>query len=188
MTWTTRLSRRSTLKAGAAGMTVAALGAAPFTALAQEATPAGTCPSTTPEQNIALAKRWFTDLPQGLNDLITPDFTIEHGMGADLTTRQDVLNRLQAIATAVPHSTHEYELTLTQDDYVVLRWHGDGTFSAPYLGHPPTGEPVHLSGIHIFHITCGKINQIWAETNLFEVHLQLLGQAAPATPVATPAS
>lgn len=38
--------------------------------------------------------------------------------------------RLVAIATAVPHSTHESELTLTQDDYVVLRWQGDGTFSA----------------------------------------------------------
>lgn len=97
-----------------------------------------------------------------------------------------MLGRLIAISTAVPNNTHEYELVVTQNDIVVLRWQGTGTFQNPYMGHPPTGEPVHLSGIHIFRIRCGEIAKIWAETNLFEVHLQLLGQFSPATPAASP--
>jgi len=149
-------------------------------------TPAADCPTTTPEENLAIAKRWFTDLPEGLADLVTDDFTIEPGMGADVQGREAVIGRLLAIAAAVPNSTHEYEVEATDGDKVILRWVGHGTFDAEYLGVQPTGEAVTLSGIHIFEIRCGKIAHIWAETNLHEVHLQLIGAGAAATPEATP--
>ena len=152
------------------------------TAVAQEASPVADCLVTTPDQNVEIAKRWFTDLPGGLHELTTDDFTIESGMGADLGSREETLGRLAAIAAAVPNSTHEYEVVATDGNLVILRWKGTGIFSAPYLGAAPTGEMVTLSGIHIFRIECGRIAQIWAETNLYEVHLQLLGGAGAATP------
>lgn len=185
MTLATLLSRRSTLKAGAAGISIAAVGTQRLTAFAQEGTPSDACAATTPEENVALAKRWFTDLPEGLADLISDDFSIEHGMGADLTSREDVIARLMAISTAVPNSTHDYDVVMTDGDLVALRWKGTGTFDVAYMGAAPTGEEVTLSGIHIFRIECGRIAQIWAETNLDQVHEQLLGGCGEA---ATPAA
>jgi predicted ester cyclase len=182
MTFHALLSRRSALKAGAAGVAVTTLGAPSSYALAQDATPSDSCPETTPEENVAIAKRWFTDLPEGLGDLITDDFSIEHGMGAELQDRQAVLERLMAISAAVPDSTHEYDVVMTDGDLVALRWKGTGTFDAEYMGVAPTGEEVTLSGIHIFRIECGRIAQGWAEPNLDQVNLQLLGGCGNATP------
>lgn len=177
------LSRRSSLKAGAVGVTALAIGSRALSASAQESTPADSCPETTPEENLTIAKRWFTDLPDALPDLITDDFTIEHGMGHDISGPDQVLARLGAISASVPGSTHEYTVEATDGDLVILRWEGTGTFDVDYLGNPATGEDVTLSGIHIFRISCGRIAQIWAETDLYEVHLQLSGELA-ATPAA----
>jgi len=177
------LSRRTSLKAGAVGITALTLGGRALSVAAQDSTPADSCPDTTPEENLTLAKRWFTDLPDALPDLITDDFTIEHGMGPDVEGQEQVLGRLMAINASVPGSTHEYTVEATDGDLVILRWKGMGTFDVDYLGHPATGEEVTLSGIHIFRIACGRIAQIWAETNLYAVHLQLSGAMA-ATPAA----
>jgi predicted ester cyclase len=82
---------------------------------------------------------------------------------------------------AFPDLRYEFDLWITQDDYVVERYTATGTQQGPLPGLPATGRRATWTGINIFRIECGKIVEIWSEVDALGRNAQLTG-AAEATP------
>lgn len=58
-------------------------------------------------------------------------------------------------------------------DKVGIRWTGQGTHEAEFLGVPATGQPVTLTGTALHRIAGGKIAQTWQVWNLFGILPQM---------------
>jgi steroid delta-isomerase-like uncharacterized protein len=152
---------------------------------AQSATPT-TCPTTTEEENAAIARRWHEDVINGANldalDEITTDDIVHHaGTFPDGVGRDTVKGVLGALLTGFPDVHHTVDQVITQDDFVVIRWTAHGTHTGPFQGHAPTGKPVTWTGINIFRIACGRIAEEWSEVDGLG-RLQQIGLPATPTP------
>jgi steroid delta-isomerase-like uncharacterized protein len=187
-------TRRGIARAMAGGLVLAGTFAERWNAQAQAATP-GTCPSTTPEENRALAERYFAEVwtaggEAAIPDLLADDELHHWGIGSDTVGRAAFAERLGAFLTAFPDFAIQVDQTVAADDLVASRWTATATQLGEWLGIPPTGNAVEYTGINIFRIACSQIAEGWGAAD----HLGLLrqigglpGLASPEEVEATPA-
>jgi steroid delta-isomerase-like uncharacterized protein len=58
----------------------------------------------------------------------------------------------------------EIEQEFEDDGYVIARWRTTSqTHLGPYMGIPPTGRSITMTGIDIFKVRDGRIHEIWIE-------------------------
>jgi len=70
----------------------------------------------------------------------------------------------RSAVAAVPNLHYQVEDLIAEGDKVVMRWTLTGTHSSDnFIGFPPSGKPLRITGINIFRITGGKIVEHWAE-------------------------
>jgi len=72
---------------------------------------------------------------------------------------------------------------VAQGDKVVVRWIAHGTHLGPFLGIPPTGKPVAVTGIDIFRTASSKLEEAWVNSDILGLLQQIgaipaLGQAS----------
>ena len=53
------------------------------------------------------------------------------------------------------------EEQIAEGDKVVVRWTLRATQTIEYQGHPPNGETMTVTGIRIFRLADGKVQEIW---------------------------
>ena len=70
---------------------------------------------------------------------------------------------------AFPDARYTVEDQIAEGDKVVVRWTLRATQSVEYQGHPPNGKTMTVTGISIFRLADGKIQEIW-------VNMDRLGQ------------
>lgn len=190
-------SRRGLAKltAGAllGGAAVAQAGMAP--ARAQEATPAGheTCPTTTEEENIALAERYWAEVwtaggEAAVADILAEDEVHHWGVGGPTTGHADFAGRLVLFLEAFPDFAIRVNEAIADGDLVVTRYTATGTHEGAWLGIEPTNTVVEYTGMQIFRIECGKIAESWGEANHLNLLRQLGGLPEITPPEATPTS
>ena len=75
--------------------------------------------------------------------------------------------------TAHADGAHTIEDMIAEGDKVVVRITGHGTHTGEFLGSPPTGKQLTMTGIAIYRIAGGKIVERWAEHNLLGLMHQL---------------
>lgn len=82
-------------------------------------------------------------------------------------------------------STIEYtvEDMIAEGDKVVYRWMLKGTHTGVFMGVPPTGNRISMSGIDIIRLSEGKIVESWVNADAFGL-LQQLGVLPPPSLVA----
>jgi predicted ester cyclase len=156
--------------------------------LARQATPAPTnCPATTEEENIAIARVWHEDVinqrnQDALQDVLDPA-VVHHAAGGypEEMTIDEVSAMMGGFLDAFPDLKYEFDLWITQDDYVVERYTATGTQEGPLPNLPATGRTATWTGVNIFRIECGKIVEVWSEVDALSRNAQLTG-AAEATP------
>ncbi|MDQ3657276.1 MAG: ester cyclase, partial [Chloroflexota bacterium] len=168
----------------AAAGTPPALGASPA---------AVSCPTTTEDENGAIARQWEEEvLGQGnldlANDLLADDFAHDGAIGAEAASREERIQRVVDFRTAFPDLSVTVEEVLTEDDLVVVRYTNTATHQGEYAGIAPTGREVAWTGIIVFRIECGRIIETWSESDRLGLIQQLENSAEPAMPEATPAS
>jgi steroid delta-isomerase-like uncharacterized protein len=130
--------------------------------------------SRTPAENKLLARRYFEQI---LNDgnfsvadtLLASDLysAIRRSLRAASTS-----SKRQSVACA-PHfltCASRFHDEIAEADNVVLRWSVTGTQRGEFFGHPASGRTIEVSGINIFRIVHGKIQEIW-------VNMDRLGEA-----------
>jgi len=159
---------------------------------AQDATPAASpaaaCPTTTEEQNAAIARRWHDEVISNqdlavLDEILAPDVAQDSATFADNPGPRDVLG---ALFTGFPDVQHEVEEVITDGDLVVVRYTATGTHEGEFQGYAPAGKPVTWTGINIYRIACGRIAETWSEVDALGRIAQMTGEAG-ASPGATPA-
>jgi steroid delta-isomerase-like uncharacterized protein len=125
-------------------------------------------------ENKALARRYFDEV------LNRGDFSI-----ADTLLSEDVVFRnppvvargtaefkdvISGVRAAFPDLRFAIEDELAEGDKVATRWRVSGTQRGAFLGHPPSGKRIDVSGMNMFRIVGGRILEIW-------VNMDRLGEA-----------
>ena len=91
----------------------------------------------------------------------------------DIHTLADVKRFVQTYRTAFPDLHITIQDMITQDDKVVIRWSAHGTHAGTLINLPPTGRQITITGMNILRITNGKIQEEWANWDIFSLMQQL---------------
>lgn len=150
--------------------------------LARQATPRpADCPAATEEENIEIARVWHEEVinqrnPEALADVLDPE-VVHHAAGGypDVMTSQEVGAMMDGFLAAFPDLRYEFDLWITQDEYVVERYTATGTQEGPLGDLPASGRTATWTGVNIFRIECGKIVEVWSEVDALSRNAQLAG-------------
>lgn len=74
---------------------------------------------------------------------------------------------------AFPDGTISIEQVVAEGDLVAVRYTGSGTHEGAFMGVPPTGEEVALSGMRIARLEDGKITEVWGQRDDLGLLVQL---------------
>jgi steroid delta-isomerase-like uncharacterized protein len=162
---------------------IGALPGSPSTPADQElrgpATAARTpCPTTTPAQNAAAARRWYDHvLNQGrfevLDEILAEDIVHHAAVMVDLVGRDLTGGGLRTLLAGFPDIQYRVDAVYAAGDHVLIRWTGRGTQTGSFLGVPPTGRSIDWSGMNAFRFACGVIVEGWSEANGLEIFRQI---------------
>ena len=131
------------------------------------------------EQNRDVVRRLYEDCIGGgdlalLDQLIAPSFAGANGQGGAAGFRTSI----EGLRRAFPDIHYTLDDIVAQGDLVAVRWHWEGTFTAPFRAYAPTGERVSDTGMGIFELHDGAITASWLETNRL-AFLQQIGVVPP---------
>jgi steroid delta-isomerase-like uncharacterized protein len=171
-------------------------------ALAQDATPTNGCPAATPDDNVAVVRRFFEE---GVNAgnldvfdaVVTPDI-VYNGATVSDESGLEALKRIYGEAlTGLPGIQYGFLTSVASGDAVAVRYLVEGVHTGNFRGLEPTGNSITWNHSAFAHVKCGKITEMWAEVNQLDRLRQFgtiategpaaLMAGAPAYPAATPA-
>ena len=129
------------------------------------------------EENKALIHRevddfWNTGNMAVIDEIFGADY-VGHGPGSS-GSLEELKQGAAALFAAFDNIHVTIEDLLAVGDKVVKRWTGTCTHTGEYMGIPPTGNQVKLSGIYIFRIADGKVVEQWEYGDVLGL-LQQLG-------------
>jgi steroid delta-isomerase-like uncharacterized protein len=155
-------------------------------ARAQEATPAAGCAATSQEENEAAARRWYEDALNGadmavLDEILDPDVVYHSGNLPPQGIDGIKAIILEPVLVGFPDVKYTIDQVISDEDNVVLIWHGEGTQTGEFQGFPASGKHAEWTGINAFRFECGKVFELWAEFNALG-RLQQIGAIATPTP------
>jgi predicted ester cyclase len=140
-----------------------------------------TCPTTTDEQNIAIARAWHEEVinrrnPGVLQDILAPR-VMHHAAGGypDSMTVDGVAAMMNDFLVAFSDLHYAFDLFIVQGNYVVERYTATGTQDGPLGNLPPSGRRATWTGVNIFRIECGRIAEVWSEVDALTRNQQLTG-------------
>ncbi len=124
------------------------------------------------ETNEDLVRRFMGDLlnPDAPDQFAASDMIDHSGQGSG---REGVKQALGLFASAFPDWHTTIEDLIAEGDKVVMRGVASGTHRGVFMGIPPTGRRVTVSGVHICRIKDGKIVEHWAEADYLGMMQQL---------------
>ena len=131
------------------------------------------------EENKAVVRRYYEACNRGkeagmaaIEELYAPDF-VYHGTGVFPDMDPAAMKQLTpAFFTAFPDSHFTVEDLIAEGDTVVVRFTMRATHQGEFMGIPPTGKVVTMTGIYIARIAGGK----YVEDSGIEDQLGLLQQ------------
>ena len=119
----------------------------------------------TPNDNKRLARRYFEEI------LNRGDFSVASTLlASDLVFRNPpVLARgiaefeaaIGGVRAAFPDLRFTIHDEIAEADKVAIRWSVTGTQRGEFLGHPPSGRTIDVTGINVFQMAEGKIREVW---------------------------
>jgi predicted ester cyclase len=154
---------------------IALPGADRTTTLAQGSTPASdaaaACPTTTPEENMALVRRWYEDvLNQGdldaIDDILAADY-VRYRAGipfANESGTADDEQWVEMILAEFPDVAFSIEDIFADGDKVAVRTITSGTQMGPMvdMGNAPASQrQMERENIAIWRVACGKLTEQW---------------------------
>lgn len=125
-------------------------------------------PETTPEQNVAMARRWFEEVwnqkrTATIFELLSPD-CITHGTqesGGDVRGPEGFLEFQSRFVDAFPDIQIEVLDCFGVADKITIRWVATGHHTGRGLGIEPSGATINVTGIGIARFAEGKIVEAW---------------------------
>lgn len=129
------------------------------------------------EENKAIVRRFFELGPSSgdmnaANELLAPNFTL-HIPLPSAPGIQGINDVVTACRAAFERLNVTVEDMLAEGNKVAVRFTARGIHNGQFMGLPPTGKPITMTGIEIFRIEDGKITELWGESNLLGLMQQL---------------
>ena len=139
------------------------------------------------EQNKALLHRIFEEWNKhnlaGIDELCAPDYVAHGALPPGFSPDRASLRQLRiALWTAFPDMHLVVDDLIAEGDKVVLRYTFHGTHQGEYMGIPPTGKQVSVTGIEIDRIEDDNFVETWGsmDTLGFMQQLGVIPQMAQA--------
>jgi predicted ester cyclase len=116
------------------------------------------------EQNKAIVRRYFEEVwnqrnPDAIDEFWAADY-VNHNAPPGMSDRRGQ-KQLIAMSQAAFHGQVTIEDQIAEGDRVVTRWSGQSTHRGEFMGIPPTGKTVTLTGISIDRVAGGQIVESW---------------------------
>jgi len=129
------------------------------------------------EENKSIVRRFFEVGPsrgdlQAANELLAPDFVLHVPLPCSPGVR-GIDEVVSACRAAFQDLYVTEEDMVTEGDMVAARFTARGVHNGAFMGLPPTGKPITMTGIEIFRLENGKIAELWGEANLLGLMQQL---------------
>jgi steroid delta-isomerase-like uncharacterized protein len=109
-------------------------------------------------------RRWYEEFNQRnltiVDELFTPDY-VYHNPPTTLHGPEEFKQFLSLYLTAFPDARFTVEDDIAEGDLVASRATLRGTHQGEFMGIPPTGKPVTVTGIAIDRIVGGKFVEGW---------------------------
>jgi steroid delta-isomerase-like uncharacterized protein len=136
------------------------------------------------EQNNAVVRRLFDEAINKGNlnvadETLTTDYVYRSPGSPELHGPDGFKQLIMMYRTACPDVHLDIDETIADGDTVVTRWTGRGTQLGEFMGIPPTGKQVTVTGVIITHFKGGKAAEEWELMDMLGL-LQQLG-AIPAS-------
>jgi steroid delta-isomerase-like uncharacterized protein len=125
------------------------------------------------EENKILVRRWLDEVfTQGdlrrVDELFAPNYVLhDPSVPREMHGREGIKRYVAAYRAAYPDACFAVEDQMAEGDMVVTRWTAHGTHQGEFLGIPPSGSRVTMSGIEFDRIVGGKIDEAWVSYHLF---------------------
>jgi steroid delta-isomerase-like uncharacterized protein len=143
------------------------------------------------EENKAIVRRWFAATDQGnraiVAELCAADYIDHNPPLPDMPPgNAGVSQANEVLRAAFPDTMHTIEDQIAEGDKVVTRLRARATFRGEFLGIPPTGTVVEITGITIHRLADGKLVEHWASFDALSFMQQLGAIPAPTPAPANP--
>jgi len=136
------------------------------------------------EENKALAGRWLDDVWNKVNlaavdELCTTNFTFSYAAPGVSNDREGYKQTVIMLTSGVSDLKVTLEDMVAEGDKVAVRWKGSSKHTGEFMGMPPTGKQLAITGISIIRIEGGKIVEEWGEMDMMGLMQQLGAFPAP---------
>jgi ketosteroid isomerase-like protein len=128
--------------------------------------------------NIAIVRKFF-EVGPSKGDLATADALLhpEFSLHTPLPTPGPGIPAMNNVITTCRAAFHGLHVTIddimADGDKVTARFTARGLHNGEFMGLPPTGKAITMTGIEIFRIREGRIAELWGEANLMGLMQQL---------------
>lgn len=135
------------------------------------------------EKNKAIVRSLYEGFNTGDVDKVVeesaPDFVNYSAPRGVPQSREGWKQLLQMFRLAFPDIQFHLEQEIAEGDLVVTQFTGYGTHHGEFMGIPPTGKEVTMSGMVILRFDGDKIVERWEEFNMLGLLVQLGAVPAP---------
>ena len=129
------------------------------------------------EENKSIVRRFFEVGPSkgdldAANELLAPGFVLHVPLPCSPGVRgmDEVVSACRAAFQGLDVTVEDM---VAEDDMVAARFTARGVHNGAFMGLPPTGKPITMTGMEIFRLERGKIAELWGEANLLGLMQQL---------------
>lgn len=100
-------------------------------------------------------------------DAIVAEEIEGHVNGSTFHGRETLKDRVSALRRSYtdPRFSVEDILVDTNGDRVCARWTFRGVQTGRFMGRPPTGKTVEVTGMNVFRIADGRIRELWVNAD-----------------------
>ena len=129
------------------------------------------------EENKSIVRRFFEVGPSrgdldAANELLAPGFVLHVPLPCSPGVRG-----IDEVVSACRAAFQDLDVTVedmvAEKDMVAARFTARGVHNGAFMGLPPTGKPITMTGMEIFRLENGKIAELWGEANLLGLMQQL---------------
>ena len=130
------------------------------------------------EENKAIERRFFEEVVNKgelaiIDELCAANF-VDHSAPPGIEPDREGYKQFFAMAhSAFPDFHSTLEDMFAEGDKVVQRFTARGTHKGEFMGIPPTGKQVTITGIAIDRIAGGKIVENWVNMDMLGMMVQL---------------
>ncbi len=144
------------------------------------------------EENKGVVRRFFELGPSSGNldeamGLLAQDLVLHVPLPAAPGV-QGICDVVTACRAAFAHLNVTVEDLVAEGDLVAARFTAHGIHKGAFMGLPPTGKSITMTGMEIFRIEDGRIAELWGEANLLGLMQQLGISPAMKAGVSAPGS